>query len=222
MREQATLFQRSASMKVYRAAKCGRGSIVSLTALLALVVLSACNGNPTGTASVRATATASPKPLGPKPASIQGQVQWYSARAVGAVAQSVTAQYQANSADANVTIMLTWNAAWRDHFAEAQSVAETACYNAQAALWTSGLALSSVTVTTLGATVDDYADPIVAAYAACVLSAASAKNFAWGALSPAQAWAKYDVVFLRPTYAPNWVYLSASERGTPTVTPPSH
>jgi hypothetical protein len=148
-------------------------------------------------------------------------VQWYATRAVSAVAQSVTAQYQASNANANVTIMLVWNAAWKDHFAEAQSVAETACYDAQAALWSSDLTLRQVTVTVLGNTVDDYADPIVAAYAACVLSSASAKYITWGALSPEQAWAKYDVVFLRPTYAPNWVYLSASERGTPTVTPPS-
>jgi hypothetical protein len=194
---------------------------VSLVALIALVALSACNGNPSGTASVRATATASPTPLGPKPASTQGQIQWYTARAVGAAAQSVTAQYQASNANANVTIMLVWNAAWKDHFSEAQNAAETTCYEAQDALWTSGLALRQVTVTTLGNTVDDYADPIVAAYAACVLSAPNAKNVVWSAISPAQAWTKYDVVFLRPTYAPNWVYLSASERGTPTVTPPT-
>jgi hypothetical protein len=143
---------------------------------------------------------------------MQGQVQWYVARAVGAAAKSVTGQYQASDASANVTIMLVWNAAWKDHFAEAQDVAELACYQAQAALWTSGLKLSGVTVIVLGNTVDDYADPIVAAYAASVMSAASAKYIEWSAISATQAWAKYDYVFLRPTYAPNWVYLPTNER----------
>lgn len=199
----------------------GRGMTASLLALLALVTLAACGGNPSGTARATATATAtpSPTPLGPRPTSIQGQVQWYSARAVGATAKSVTAQYQASDASAKVTILLVWNDAWKDHFAEAQGVAETACYDAQAALWSSGLTLSGVTVTVLGNTVDDYADPIVAAYASCVMSARTAKSVTWSAISPTQAWSKYDVVFLRPTYAPNWIYLTSGELGTPTITP---
>ena len=193
--------------------------LLALLALVGLAALAACGSNPTGSARATATATPSPTPLGPRPASVQGHLQWYTARAVGATAKSVTAQYQTSDASANLTILLVWNNAWKDHFPEAQNTAETACFEAQAALWTSGLTLSGVTVTVLGNTVDDYSDPIVAAYAACVMSAGTAKSLTWSAVSPAQAWAKYDIVFLRPTYAPTWVYLSAAERGTPTVTP---
>jgi hypothetical protein len=104
-------------------------------------------------------------------------------------------------------VTLAWLPAWRDHFSQAQIAAKLACYRTQAALWTSGVPLSKVTVIVLGQALDDYAGVITSAYAEADLIASHASGINWSSLSADQAWTRYDNEFLRPTYAPNWVYL---------------
>lgn len=127
-------------------------------------------------------------------------------RAVGAAAQAVTLTYAPTSSEVNVSVALVWRPAWKLDFKQAQAQAMTVCFEAQRALWASGVALQQVTVTALGQAPDDYDNLIMAAYAAATLTSAHASAIAWDASTPFDAWPRYDESFLRPTYTPDWVY----------------
>lgn len=94
---------------------------------------------------------------------------------------------------------------------------KTLCFRVQRALWASGIALREVTVFVRGPTFDDYGNQYVESYGTAVLGAATAGRFSWDALSADGAWGRYDRVWLRPNYEPNWYY-GAPHPATPTST----
>jgi hypothetical protein len=174
--------------------------------LAALALLAGCGSTPTTT--VRSTATTIPTPTATVPATTEGHLTLLSRQAVGSAAKQITVSYSESSKVATVDATLIWYPSWRDHFSLAQVASKLACYKIQAALWTSGVPLSKVIVIVLGQALDDYASVITSAYAEADIDSAHASAITWSAISPDQAWALYDNNFLRPTYAPNWVYLA--------------
>lgn len=178
---------------------------LAIALLIAVGVITGCGGSPTtgvqaATSTPRATATPT------LPPTLEGRLTLRARQAVGAAAQQVTVAYQTPEDAAVVTVTLIWQPGWKDDFAQAQAEAKLACYQIQAALWTSGVPLSKVTALVLGQALDDYASVITSAYAEADLSAQHARGFKWSAMSVEQAWAQYDHEFLRPTYTPDWIY----------------
>lgn len=173
--------------------------------LVTLPLLAACSSAPARTA--KTTATPIPSPTATVPATTAGKLTLIARQAVGAAAKSVTVTYSDASQEADVDVTLVWLPGWRDHFSQAQVASKLACYQIEAALWSSGVHLSKVVVIVLGQALDDYASVITSAYAEADIIAAHASDISWSALSPDEAWTRYDNSFLRPTYAPNWVYL---------------
>lgn len=91
------------------------------------------------------------------------------------------------------------------------------CFQVQRTLWASGVTLREVTVFVRGPTFDDYGDRYIDSYGTAILSTATAGTLAWNILSADSAWDRYDRVWLRPNYEPNWHY-SAPPATTPTAT----
>lgn len=180
-----------------------------LTALLTLLsALSGCASATPGAATSGArTAQRAPSPTATSvPATIEGRLTLDVRQAVGAAAKDVALRYTPASGEVSVNVTLVWKPAWKLDFTQAQAQAMTVCFAAQRALWTSSVALQSVTVTALGQAPDDYDNPIIAAYAAATLTSAHASAIAWNASTPFDVWPRYDNTFLRPTYTPDWVY----------------
>ncbi len=142
----------------------------------------------------------------PPPTTTQGKLALRARQAMGSVAKSVDLTYDQAKDTANVTVTLVWSPAWKVHFSQAQAAAKAACFKTEAALWTSGVALSSVTVTVLGQALDDYGEIITGAYAAVTLTSAHASAVSWATSTPDAAWTSYDVTFLRPLYGSDWMY----------------
>lgn len=174
-----------------------------LVALVVVAATTAACGMPSPKQTHVIAATATPT----TPATTEGRLTLRVREAVGASAQTVQMTYSSVSKQVVVDITLVWYPSWRDHFSQGQAAAKLACYRAQAALWTSGVTLSKVTVIILGQALDDYASVITSAYAEADLTAQHAAALSWASLTPDTAWTRYDNNFLRPTYAPNWVYL---------------
>ena len=199
-------------MQTWRSAPAhGQTRWAALAALAMLAALLAgCASSAMGSGG-HASATATP-------VTTQGRLMQRVERAVGATARDVTLTYAPASSAANVSLKLVWQPAWKNDFAQAQAVAKVACFEAQSALWTSGVALQSVTVTALGQAPDDYDNMITSAYAAATLTSAHAGAIQWSATTADEAWSRYDNTFLRPTYVPDWVYPPpAIQKLTPTV-----
>ena len=95
--------------------------------------------------------------------------------------------------------------------AAAQERSKVLCFQAQQAVWTSGVALSAATVAVVGPYLDPYDGLTTSPYASAHLTAQTAATFAWATLSPDSAWGKYDATFLRPGFDPT--------DGQPTATP---
>jgi hypothetical protein len=187
----------------------GLAALAVLAALLAGCA-SAAMGASTSGKHASATAT---------PATMQGRLAQRVEQAVGATVRDVALTYAPASGVANVSVKLVWQPAWKNDFAQAQAVAKAACFQAQSALWTSGVALQSVTVTALGQAPDDYDNMITSAYAAATLTSARASAIQWATTTADEAWSRYDNTFLRPTYVPDWVYPPpAIQKLTPTAT----
>lgn len=192
-----THIHRTAARRAWR----GAGAL-----LVAIALLAGCDSSPTTTA--KSTATTIPTPTATVPATTEGHLTLLARQAAGTAAKQVTVSYLESSKEATVDVTLIWYPSWRDHFKLAQVASKLACYQIEAALWTSRVPLSKVIVIILGQALDDYASVITSAYAEADIDAAHASAISWSAISPDQAWALYDNNFLRPTYAPNWVYLS--------------
>lgn len=150
--------------------------------------------------------TAGPQVTSAPPTTTQGKLALRVRQAVGSAAQSVDLTYDQAKAAANVTVALVWSPAWKVHFSQAQAAAKAGCFKTEAALWTSGVSLSAVTVTVLGQVLDDYGDTITGAYAAVTLTSAHASAVRWATSTPDAAWASYDESFLRPLYGSDWMY----------------
>ena len=86
--------------------------------------------------------------------------------------------------------------------AAAQERSKVLCFQAQRAVWTSGIGLRAATVAVVGPYLDPYVGPTTAPYASAYLTSQTAANFAGAALSPDSAWGKYDSTFLRPGFNP--------------------
>lgn len=140
------------------------------------------------------------------PTTTQGKLALRVRQSVGSAAKSVDLAYDQAKATANVTVTLVWSPAWKVHFSQAQATAKAACFKTEAALWTSGVSLSAVTVTVLGQALDDYGEIITGAYAAVTLTRAHASAVSWTTSTPDAAWASYDESFLRPLYGSDWMY----------------
>jgi hypothetical protein len=95
--------------------------------------------------------------------------------------------------------------------AAAQERSKVLCFQAQQAVWTSGVALSAATVAVVGPWLDPYAGLTTTPYASAHLTAQTAATFVWATLSPDSAWGKYDATFLRPGFNPT--------DGQPTASP---
>ncbi|MDE3229579.1 MAG: hypothetical protein KGO05_06835 [Chloroflexota bacterium] len=180
--------------------------LATVVAVVALVALAGC-----ASATSQQRAVSAPT----VPATIQGRLTLRVRQAVGSAASAVDVTYQEASGAAVAVVTLTWQPAWKTDFARAQSLAKTVCYQTQAALWTSGVALSKAAVTVLGQALDDYGEIITSAYAAASLTSARASAIHWPATTADAAWSRYDDVFLRPLYGSDWMY------PRPT-TPPAH
>jgi hypothetical protein len=87
--------------------------------------------------------------------------------------------------------------------AAAQERSKVLCFQAQRAVWTSGVALHTATVAVLGPYLDPYLGPTTASYASAYLTAMTAATFSWSTLSPDSAWGQYDSNFLRPGFNPS-------------------
>src|SRR5579884_482082 len=133
------------------------------------------------------------------------------AAAVGPVPCLVTT-YSAADRTATVTVTLAGLVPTTPSaIAAAQERSKVLCFEAQQAVWTSGVALSAATVAVAGPYLDPYDGLTTAPYASAYLTSRTAAAFAWAALSPDAAWGKYDSAFLRPGFDP--------ADGQPTPTP---
>lgn len=202
-------------MQTWRSAPAhGQTRWAALAALAMLAALLAgCASAAMGTATSGGHASVTATPV-----TTQGRLMQRVEQALGATARDVTLTYAPASGAATVSLKLVWQPAWKNDFAQAQAVAKVACFEAQSALWTSGVALQSVTVTALGQAPDDYDNMITSAYAAATLTSAHASAIQWSATTADEAWSRCDNTFLRPTYVPDWVYPPpAIQKLTPTV-----
>ena len=189
--------------------------LIRLFALAAALIVvcgavSGCAGP--STTSARATSTTTIAPTPTFPATTEGRLTLRARQAVGAAAQQVSVRYQSAVGVAVVNITLVWQPGWKTNFSQAQAAAKLACYQTQAALWTSGIPLNKVTTLVLGQALNDYAEVITSVYAEADLSAQHGRVISWSTINSEQAWTRYDNEFLRPTYAPNWIYESHYHR----------
>lgn len=184
-----------------RGSGSARIAALALAAMTLVAMLSAlvgcAGGGKDATAQHRASAP---------PTTTQGKLALRVRQSVGSAAKSVDLTYDQAKATANVTVTLIWSPTWKVHFSQAQAVAKAACFKTEAALWTSGVSLSTVTVTVLGQALDDYGEIITGAYAAVTLTSAHASAVSWTTSTPEAAWASYDDSFLRPLYGSDWMY----------------
>ena len=188
----------------------GPACLVALAMLAALVVAAGCAAAPEsgGQAGAHPAATATPGlptatagPPTPTPTAQERLFTSLAQQAIGDPSVSVQATYDAAARSVTVTTTLGGTVPnTPPDIAIAQERVKTVCFRAQEALWTSGTALSKVTVTVSGPILDQYAEAMTAAYGAAVMSTATAKRFTWSSLTPDAAWEKYDNVYLRPDY----------------------
>lgn len=195
-----------------------RAAYIAPLSVLAIALMLGCAPSPgiasTTPSASAPTATATPIPCPTptgSPSATQQRLATAVATAVGSVPCLDTA-YQAQDHTAMVTITLgglvpTTTA----DIAAVQERVKVLCFQAQRALWTSGVPLTGATVAVLGPYLDPYNGPTIAPYASAYLVAHTAATFAWANLSPDSAWAKYTSTFLRPGFAP--------ADGVPTPTP---
>ncbi len=177
---------------------------LAIALLIVVGTITGCGGSPT--TSVQSTSIPRATETPTLPPTIEGRLTLRARQALGAAAQQVVVTYQTSDDAAVVTITLVWQPNWKTDFAQAQIEAKLACYQIQTALWTSGTPFSKVTALVMGQALDDYSSVISSVYAEADLSAQHARGFTWSTMSAEDAWARYDSEFLRPTYAPDWIY----------------
>jgi hypothetical protein len=132
--------------------------------------------------------------------------------AVVGLVPCLDAAYTAADHTAMVTVTIAGSVPTTSaQIAAAEERSKVLCFQAQQAIWTSGVALSAATVAVVGPYLDPYLGPMAAPYASAQLTAQTAATFAWATLSPDSAWGRYDSTFLRPGFNPS--------DGQPTATP---
>lgn len=156
-----------------------------------------------GVASHAATATATPLATpalvaAPGPATQLGE---RTRQAIGTLARKVEVTYDAPARTATVTITISGVVPLTDQqVAAAHELVKLLCYKAGAALWSSGVALSQVTLLALGPMQDTYANIITDWYGVAVITASSAQRIPWASLKPDAAWNLYDQRMLRVSF----------------------
>jgi hypothetical protein len=161
--------------------------------LAALAVVAACGASPGARGAT---------PIPSTPSTISGRLAALVDGAVAGLVQGATTIYHADVRSVQVDATVGRQA----DTGAAQQRAETICFRAQRALWTSGIALSEVNVVVLGPEQGDFGDVVTGAYGAADLKAATAAHLDWSALAPQTAWTHYDGVFLLTSLAPNQNY----------------
>lgn len=175
-------------------------ALLTLLVLVTSTGIGACASGPSAGGGPRAAATLSPN----APAPSQDRLDRLAHQALGAASGRVETTYDAR-AHALALIATIEGVVPRTptEIAAAQQRAKALCFQAQRTTWTSGIALSRVTVTILGPMLDDYADIINGPYGAAALDAPTAAHFDWTRLSADAAWDRYNSAYLPPAYAPN-------------------
>jgi hypothetical protein len=116
-----------------------------------------------------------------------------------AVSAQTTYDAQARSAIVHITIKGTVPVT-DDEIAGAQERAKVVTFEAQKAIWTSGVPVKTATVAILGPVQDEYDNYVNDVYAASFLGAATAATINWSTVDADAAWQRYDGVFLRPSF----------------------
>lgn len=177
--------------------------LLTLPMLIAFIGIGACASGPSAGAGPQAAATAT---FSPNPPS-QDRLDRLARQALGAAGGHMETTYDARAhALALVATLDGVVPRAPTEIAVAQERAKALCFQAQRTMWTSGIAVSRVSVTILGPMLDDYADIISGPYGAAALDAPTAAHFDWAHLSADAAWDRYNSVYLAPTYAPNQHY----------------
>jgi hypothetical protein len=173
--------------------------LLTLLMLIAPAGVGACaSGSSAGSGPQAATATLSPN------APSQDRLDRLARQTLGAAGGRIETTYDARAhALALVATVAGVVPRTPTEVAAAQERSKALCFQAQHTMWTSGIALSKVTVTILGPMLDDYADIISGPYGAAALDATTAAHFDWAHLSADAAWDRYNSIYLAPAYAPN-------------------
>jgi hypothetical protein len=177
--------------------------LLTLLMLAAFISISACASGPAAGAGPQAAATATLPPNAPS----QDRLDRLAHQALGAAASHMETTYDARAHALALVVTLDGVVPRTPtEIAAAQERAKALCFQAQRTMWTSGIAMSRMSVTVLGPMLDDYADIISGPYGAAALDAPTAAHFDWAHLSADAAWDRYNSVYLAPTYAPNQHY----------------
>ena len=183
-----------------------RGMSLMLAALLLIgALVAACAPATDATAGattppVTATATV-PTPATPPPPGVAATLTTQAQRALGGLAQSVTATYDSTSGAATINVTVSGLVPMTDaQVTAAHNRVEQVCYWTLAAVWAGGAPLRQVTVIVLGPIQDEYANIVTDWYGVAVVSAGAARQLPWASIGPYGAWERYDQHILRTSY----------------------
>jgi hypothetical protein len=180
----------------------GRAALVGAMALLLALAATGCTlvlGHATSSARVTATATATVAPT------TEGRLGQVVRQAVGAPAQDVEATYDAQHSTVVITITVSNGVPNTDaRVAATYELVKLVTFEAQQALWKSGIALREATVVVQGLQLDEYGSQVVDAYSSAIVEASTAQHLDWARLSVDHAWDSYDHTWLREYFQPNY------------------
>jgi hypothetical protein len=180
----------------------GRAVLVGALALLLALAATGCTlvlGHATSSARVTATATATIAPT------IEGRLAQVVHQAVGAPAQDVEATYDAQQSTVVITVTVSNGVPNTDaRVAATYELVKLVTFEAQQALWKSGIALRAATVVVQGLQLDEYGSQVVDAYSSAIVEASTAQHLDWARLSADHAWDSYDHTWLREYFQPNY------------------
>ncbi len=180
-----------------------QGSVALVAALLMGCLLVGC-GVASGGASHTATPTATPLAT-PELIAAAGpatQLGAHARQAIGTLARTIDVQWDAATQTATITITIAGLVPLTDQqVVAAHALVKLLCYKANAALWSSGVALSQVKLLVLGPMQDTYANIITDWYGVATLRASSAQRIQWASVSPDTAWNLYDQQMLRVSFS---------------------
>jgi hypothetical protein len=180
----------------------GRAVLVGALTLLLALAATGCTlvlGRATSSARVTATATATIAPT------IGGRLAQVVHQAVGAPAQDVEASYDAQHSTVVITVTVSNGVPNTDaRVAATYELVKLVTFEAQQALWKSGIALREATVVVQGLQLDEYGSQVVDAYSSAIVEASTAQHLDWVRLSADRAWDSYDHTWLREYFQPNY------------------
>lgn len=192
------------------------GTMLTVVMLLALAALTACasSGRPSASASSGPTLITSCPPAASSAA--KDRLSHVACLAVVKLAGNVTTTYDAQHQTVQVEVTFIGTRVPRSdqQIGATQEAVKTICFRTQRALWTSGIALTQVTVMVQGPILGDFFDVQTDWYGGSRVTSQTAAALDWQSLGDDGAWARYDQVWLRTAFAPNQYY-SSTPRATP-------